>query len=144
MDALFRYVHFLGILLSAGTLMAEVLLVRRKLSGFELRRLGLLDAAYGMSGAVLITGGLLLWFKGSKPSFFYTQNPVFLLKVGLVALLGLTSLHPTIWFIRRRKVPDAEVVDVPPSVRFAVRAQMAVVLLLPLLAVLMARGVGLR
>jgi putative membrane protein len=144
MDVLYRYVHFLGILLSAGILMAEVLLVKRKLNGFELRKLGLVDAAYGMSGIVLITGGLLLWFKGSKPSFFYTQNPVFLLKVSLVAVVGLTSIHPTVWFIRRRKVPDAEVVEVPPSVRFAVRAQLAVVLLLPLLAVLMARGVGLR
>jgi putative membrane protein len=144
MDILFRYVHFLGILLSAGTLMAEVLMVKRKLNGFELRKLGLVDAAYGMSGAVLITGGLLLWFKGSKPSFFYTNNPVFLLKVSLVAVIALLSIHPTVWFIRRRKVPDAQVVEVPPSVRLAVRAQMAVVLLLPLLAILMARGVGLR
>lgn len=143
MDILFRYAHFVGIILSAGTLMAEVLLVKKKMSGYELRRMGLLDAAYGMSGVILISAGLLLWFKGSKPSFFYSQNPVFIAKISLVGLIALLSIHPTVYFIRNRKVPDGDVVEVPDAVRRIVIAEMALVLVVPLLAVLMARGLGL-
>lgn len=116
MDLLWRYVHFLG----------------------------MLDGAYGLAGLILITGGLLLWFKGGKPSFFYTQNPVFLAKVGLVAVIALLSIYPTVWFILKRKVPDAEVVPVPDAVRLVIRLELVLVFIVPLLAVLMARGVGYR
>lgn len=144
MDVLFRYIHFLGIILMAGTLMTEVLLVKRKMNGYEIRKAGFVDAAYGMAGVILIAGGLLLWFKGQKPSFFYTQNPVFLAKLGLVGTVSLLSIWPTIWFITHRKTPDAQQIPVPDSVRYIVRAEMALVLAIPLLAVLMARGIGLR
>lgn len=144
MEILFRYVHFLGLVLTAGTLLAEMLLVRKKLNGFELRRLAMLDGAYGMSVTILVAGGFLQWFMGAKPSFFYTHNPVFLLKVGLVVLIGILSIYPTVWFIKNRKTPEAQVVDVPGSVRVLIRLEAALVLVIPLLAVLMARGVGAR
>lgn len=143
MEILFRYVHFLGMVLTAGTLLSEMLLVRKKLNGFDLRRLAMLDGAYGLSILVLLAGGFLQWFMGSKPSFFYTNNPVFLLKVGLVALIGILSIYPTVWFIKKRKTPESQVVDVPDAVRILIRFEAALLLVIPLLAVLMARGVGL-
>jgi putative membrane protein len=143
-DLFYRYIHFFGILLSVGTLMTEALTVKRKMSGLELRKMGLLDGAYGFAGLILITGGLLLWFKGGKPSFFYTQNPIFLTKVGLVAVIALLSIYPTVWFMSKRKVPDAEVVPVPDAVRMVVRLELALVFTVPLFAVLMARGIGYR
>lgn len=144
MEVLYRYVHFLGIVLVSGTLMAEVLLVRRKLNGLELRKLAMVDGAFGMSFLVLLAGGLLQWFMGAKPSFFYTQNPVFLAKMALVAAVALLSIGPTVWFIRHRKTPESETVSVPDSVRLLVRVELALLLLIPLLAVLMARGAGFR
>ena len=144
MDILFRYAHFLGIILTAGTLMAEVLLVKKKMTGYELRRMSLLDAAYGISILILVTAGLLLWFKSGKPSFFYSQNPIFVTKIVMVAIIGILSIYPTVYFIRNRKLPEGDVVDVPDVVRRLVMAEMSLLLLVPLLAVLMARGVGLR
>lgn len=144
MDILYRYIHFLGLVLVSGTLMAETLLLRKQLSGLELRRLAMLDGAYGMSILVLLAGGFLQWFAGSKPASFYTGNHVFWAKLGLVALVALISVWPTIWFIRNRKRPDADRVAVPGSVRTLVRLEMALLLVIPLLAVLMARGVGAR
>jgi putative membrane protein len=144
LDILYRYIHFLGIVLLSGTLMGEVLLVRARLSGLELRRLAMLDGAFGMSFLVVLAGGLLQWFAGAKPSDFYTHNPMFMAKLGLVGAVALLSIHPTVWFIRHRKRPDADQVAVPGSVRFLVRLEMALLLAVPLLAVLMARGVGAR
>ncbi len=76
MDILYRYIHFLGLVLVSGTLMAETLMLRKHLSGLELRRLAMLDGAYGMSIVVLLGCGFLPWFAGSKPSSIYTQTPV--------------------------------------------------------------------
>jgi uncharacterized membrane protein len=44
-----------------------MLLTRKRLTGLELRRLALLDGAYGLSVLVLVTGGLMQWFMGGKP-----------------------------------------------------------------------------
>lgn len=143
MDILFRYVHFLGILLSVGALMSEALFVKEKMNGLELRKMALLDAAFGMGSMVFIAAGLLLWFKGGKPSFFYSRNPVFMAKITLVGVVALLSIYPTIFFVRNRKLPEGQVVDVPGSVRRLLRAEIALVMLVPLLAVLMARGIGL-
>lgn len=144
MDILYRYIHFFGLVLVSGTLMAETLMLRKQLSGLELRRLAMLDGAYGMSILVLLAGGFLQWFAGSKPSDFYTRNPVFMAKLGLVVAVALLSIWPTVWFIRHRKRPDADRVAVPGAVRALVRLELALLLVIPLLAVLMARGVGLR
>lgn len=143
MDLFFRYVHFLGILAAAGTLTAEALLTRKRLTGLELRRLALLDGAYGLSMIVLVTGGLMQWFMGAKPSSFYTSNPVFIAKVALVGAIGLLSIVPTVWFIRHRRAAEADQVPVPGMVRALVKLEVALMLVIPLLAVLMARGIGL-
>ena len=144
MDLLYRYIHFLGILMAVGTLMGEMLLLRKRLTGAEVKRLGLLDGAFGASALLLVGGGLAQWFLGAKPSAFYSQNPVFLLKVGFVILVGGLSVYPTVWLLRHRKAEDAAQVTVPDPVRLVVRLEMALLLLIPLLAVLMARGIGHR
>jgi putative membrane protein len=143
MELFFRYVHFMGILAAAGTLTAEALLTRKRLNGLELRRLALLDGVYGLSALVLVAGGLMQWFMGGKPSTFYTSNPVFIAKVTLVGIIGLLSIVPTVWFIRHRAAPEADQVTVPGMVRAVVKLEVVLMLLVPLLAVLMARGIGL-
>lgn len=144
LDLLYRYLHFLGILLASGALFAELLLLRRRLTGLEIKRVGLIDGAYGASILLLVGGGLAQWFVGFKPADFYTRNPVFLVKIGMVALIGLLSIYPTVWLIRNRRLPEAETFSVPGGVRILVRLEAVLLLVVPLLAVLMARGVGLK
>ncbi len=142
-DLLVRYAHFLAILILTGVLFAEHLLLRDEMSASEIRRLARIDRFCGLAACGVLAAGLTLWMSGPKPAAFYTANPVLHLKVGLFVLASLISIHPTVFFIRQSR-REAPVVRVPRSVRLALRLELAIVLLLPLLAVLMAQGVGLR
>ncbi len=141
-DLLVRYAHFLAILILAGTLFAQHLMLRPEMSAGEIRRLARIDRFYGLAAVGVLVAGLSLWLGGAKPAAFYTANPVFHAKLGLYVVAALLSLHPTIFFIRQSR-REATVVQVPRSVRLVIRIELAIVLILPLLAVLMARGVGL-
>lgn len=104
------------------------------------------DAAYGISSILVVAAGLTLWFGVGKPADYYSDNHVFITKIVLVGLLGILSIKPTIFFLKNRQKKDdsgEERVVVPTAVKRFVYAEILVVALIPLLAVLMARGVGL-
>ncbi|WP_338846011.1 DUF2214 family protein [Massilia sp. W12] len=140
-DILLRYIHFFGILLLGAALFAENLLLRPVLQQDEVRRLARIDALYGLAALLVLGAGLSLWLIGAKGAAFYSKNPVFHAKLGLFALMGLASLIPTVFFLKNRSLPQ---VNAPASVRLIVRMQLLALPLLPLLAVLMARGIGLE
>ena len=139
---LFRYLHFLAIFVLAGTIVIENIASKPTISGEDARNLAKVDAAYGASAGFVLLFGLLLWFVVGKPSEFYTNNPVFLLKVALFALIGLLSLFPTLFFIKLRK-STAETIVMPRHLIVLLRIELVVLCILPVLAFLMARGIGL-
>ena len=136
-----RYLHFIGILGIGSTLVAEYLLLKPALTVPEVRRLAFIDALYGLSAISVLAAGLTLWFWVGKPAGFYTANPVFHIKLVAFVLLGLLSVYPTVFFIRSRKT-QAALVEVPGRVVRLIRIELAVLAVIPLLAVLMARGYG--
>jgi len=86
-------------------------------------------------------------FFGAKGVDFYAGNPAFWTKLALFLAVGIVSIKPTIAFIRWRRaardaagysVPDAEV----RGARRLVLVELHLLALLPLAAVLMARGLG--
>jgi putative membrane protein len=87
-------------------------------------------------------------FYGAKGADFYLQNPVFWAKIAAIALVAALSVPPTIKFIvwqrRARKEPGFRLAaaDVLGVQRLIV-AEAAVLLVIPLLAGMMARGYGL-
>lgn len=142
LEVLIRYLHFIAILAMFSALVAEHLLIKAQLSGPELRRLAIVDAIYGVSALLVLTAGLLLWFWVGKPADFYTGNPVFHAKLSAFILVALLSVYPTVFFLRHRKA-SGPVVEVPRRIVLLIRIQLTILLLIPLLAVLMARGYGL-
>jgi putative membrane protein len=142
MDLLIRYLHLAAVLLLAGTLIIENMAIARQISQEDLRNLLKVDAAYGISAAVVLACGVGLWFWGSKPADFYTANPVFHAKLSLFVLVGLLSIHPTVFLLRRRKDTQS-VIEVPASVVRVLRAELILLACIPVLAFLMARGIGL-
>ena len=138
-----RGLHFLGLLLMFGALLAEFALLRPQLSRAEIGRIARFDALYGLSAILVVGAGLSLWLGVGKPSEFYSQNPLFLIKISLAGLAGLISLYPTVWFLQRRKGQADELLPIPNSIRYAIYAQIGIYLGLPFLASLMARGIGL-
>lgn len=142
-ELLIRYFHFVSILATVGTLMAEWLMVGRVHTRSELAKLARIDLAYGIASLALVTAGLTLWLGGvGKPAAFYSGNPVFNLKIILAVAVGILSLPPTFFFIRERKGEESQIVQVPPYVRRCIQAELAILSIVPLLAVLMAKGVG--
>jgi putative membrane protein len=87
--------------------------------------------------------GLSLWLWIGKPAEFYSQNPIFQLKLGLFFLLALLSIYPAIFFIRNRK-STATTIAVPRLIGVLTKLELVVLVITPLLAFLMARGIGLN
>lgn len=143
LEALVRYLHFISILTLVAAVAGQQLLIRERLPRREIRRLAVLDAIYGVSAITVVLAGLTLWFWTGKNPEFYSYNWIFLTKVGLALLLGIVSIHPTLFFARNRKGDNLEeLIDVPSSVRGVIRFELLLLVLIPLGAVLMARGIG--
>ncbi len=139
---LFNYGHYLGLALFASALAVELALHARRVDGRTARRLALADLVYGLAAVLVVGTGLLKVFAGDKPAGYYGHNPIFHVKLTLFVAVFLMSIYPSMQFIRYRRAADADVVEYPPLVGRLLRLELACTALLPLLAVLMARGFG--
>jgi putative membrane protein len=143
-ELLLRYIHFICILAIAGSLTAEHTLLRRSLPRADIARLAVIDAIYGVAALVLLGAGLTLWLGGmGKAAEFYSRNWVFQLKMGLFLAIGLISIYPTVFFLKQRRGNPADLISVPAAVIWLLRLELLLLAVIPLLAVLMARGIGL-
>lgn len=140
-DVITRYLHVLGFMTLFAALVAEHLFFKREMTPAEIKRMAVLDAIYGVAAAIVIATGFILWFGVGKPADFYTKNPIFHVKFTLFFLVAALSLYPTYFFIRHRQ--STENVIAPKAVIMLIRAELALLLLIPLMAVLMALGIGL-
>ncbi|HJT05545.1 MAG TPA: DUF2214 family protein [Stellaceae bacterium] len=147
-EALGAYAHFLSIFVLLSLLVAEAALYRRRMMPATLMLLRRLDLGYGIAaGAVIVTGLLRVFFLAKGPAF-YDANPLFWAKMALFVLVGLMSLPPTIHYIRTQKASsgDREIIIPERSfrhIRGHLWGQLALFALIPLMATLMARGIGL-
>jgi len=78
---------------------------------------------------------------------FYLGNPLFYVKVGMFLLVALISVYPTRRFLAWRKMltqgdPPALDPHTVTRLRIVIRLELGLLLVIPLLAVLMARGIG--
>jgi putative membrane protein len=144
-DALLAYAHYLAIFALVATLAAELILFRPTMPPALFRRLQIVDRWYGISAGLVVASGLGRLFWGAQGQAFLTHNPVFWTKMALFVLVALLSIAPTVFFVRSRS--HAAAVD---SISFGaetfsrmrtfIRAQVLLLLLIPLCASLMARG----
>lgn len=139
---IFRLLHFAAIFVFAGALVIENMAIKPQITGEDARNLAKLDATYGISAVLALFFGLALWLWVGKPSEFYTNNPLFHIKISLFILMALVSIAPTLFFIKHRKSGE-ELIEVPRLLRLLLKFQLLLLLLIPLLASLMARGIGL-
>ncbi|MEX0964869.1 MAG: DUF2214 family protein [Pseudohongiellaceae bacterium] len=139
----FRLLHFAAIFALAGALVIENMAIKPQISGEDARNLAQVDAVYGISAVFVLGIGLTLWLWVGKPSEFYSTNPVFHVKLGLFVLMGLLSISPTLFFLKHRK-SEAISIEVPALLRLILKFQLVLLVIIPLLALLMSRGIGLN
>lgn len=146
-EAIAAYLHYLSIFVLFALLTLEHQLFQLPLELERARRLVRIDAFYGAAaGLVLLTGAArVLWF--GKGLAYYLHNGLFHAKLGLFVLIGLLSIVPTLVFLGWRSALKAD--QLPPLdprrgrlVTLVIRLELLLLLIMPLLAALMARGFG--
>ena len=146
-DGLLAIVHHLLVFGLTIMLATQLALVRDGITGPELNRVGRMDAGYGATAGLIVVVGLLrVWF-GAKGPDYYADNMWFWAKMAAFAGVGLLSIPPTIAFIRWRRalktdpaaLPSAEAVG---RIRGFLRLEVALLLLVPVFAAVMARHQG--
>ncbi len=142
------YVHYLSFMLCFAALVVE----RRLLGPNPDRRTAtamvITDIIYGIAALALLLSGILRVLYFGQGSDFYTTNPLFWWKVGLYLSVGALSLYPTVtyilWAVPLRKGELPKVSDaLAKRLGLIVNIELAGFAFVPLLATLMARGVGL-
>jgi putative membrane protein len=145
-DALLAYAHFLSLFFMFGMLSAELVLCRGALALEQVTRLARIDAAYGMAALAVLASGAARLIWGAKGAGFYMKNPVFHTKFGLFVVVGLLSIVPTVRFIKWRKrlaaTPGTIAADEVKKSARLIHAELGLLVLIPLAAVMMARGIG--
>ena len=148
LNALVAYLHYLGIMVLFGALLVERLLCRPGITPVQIHQLARADAGVGIAAAVVLVSGILRVLYFGKGIGFYVANPVFLLKVGIFLAVGALSIYPTVVFLGWRRtvknnLPLTLTADRIHRVARIIAIELAALVALPLLAALMARGIGL-
>jgi putative membrane protein len=147
LDAVLALSHILAIFGVVAALTAQAVLLRPGLTPSMLARLSNYDLAYFLMAMLALGTGAcrLLW--GVKGMPFYLGNPWFYAKICLFVGIGLVSISPTRAYLRWRKqasrLPDF--VPLPTElahIRRWVLVELHLFTLIPVCAILMARGIG--
>ena len=142
--AAYAYLALMGIV---GSLTTERLLLKEDMSEESFDLLVTADIVYGLSGLLILVSGYFRATQYAKGWEFYAHEPLFWLKMSLLAVVGSASYFPTIKIIQRGAA-KRDGGDVPPlspalvkRMTSIVNAELLGVLSIPFVATLMARGV---
>ena len=142
------YAHELSFMVCFAALTAERLMIRPDPDQGTATKLIITDIIYGLAALTLLGSGIMRVLYFGQGSEFYTQNPLFWWKVGLYLSVGGLSLYPTItyilWAIPLRKGELPKVSDaLAGRLAWIINIELVGFASIPLMATLMARGVGL-
>ncbi len=141
-EVLFRTLHLFGALgMAAGMVVAALaagsLTTDSEHHGSAHLAFRKIYAWTAVAIALSVGAGLVLWLAVGKPAAFFSNNPVFHAKVALVLTLLATLLYPA-WFLCRPQSSQA----IPATVLRLQKSALPLMLVIPVLAYLMARGIG--
>jgi len=147
-SALVAYAHYLSFMLCFASLVLERKLLKAEPTRGEAISILVTDIVYGLAGLVLLISGILRVVSFGQGSDFYTNNLLFWCKVGLFLFVGGLSLYPTITYIlwviplRKGELPKLSQ-RLASRLGWIINIEIVGFASIPLLATLMARGVGL-
>jgi len=141
LEILMRYLHFVGIFVLAATSLTQIVLIASEMPNNQVRQVINLGRVNSAAAIVVIGAGLSLWFWVGKPSEFYSGSYVFYAKLAIFLAAGALTAIPGAFF-RIAATNSDQIIKVPPKVILMKRLEIVGLLILPLLAVIMARGIG--
>ena len=147
-SSLVAYSHYLSFMLCFGALLFERVSLKINPNRRESISMVIADVVYGIAGIALLLSGIYRVIKYGQGSEFYTSNPIFWVKMAVFGLVGSLSLYPTITYVlwavplskgELPKVGD----DLVARLKLIINIELLGFASIPLLATLMARGIGL-
>ena len=148
-SALIAYLHYVAMIAIAVLLVIEYMICMPGMTGTRIRQLARIDLFYMIAAILALGSGAarVVWF--GRGAAFYLHNPVFYVKLALFIAVGLISIPPTLQYLRWQRGVKSGTVNVAANyqvfrVRRLVLVQLALFALIPLMATLMARGIGIQ
>jgi putative membrane protein len=148
-SALVAYLHYMAMVSIAVILVLEHRLCVPGLAADRIRLLARIDRLYMVAAVLALGSGAarVVWF--GKGAAFYLHNPVFYIKLALFAAVGLLSIPPTLQFLRWLRGLDGGATNAAADyqvlrVRRYLAAELILFVFIPLMATLMARGIGIQ
>ncbi len=147
MNILLPYLHILAVMVLMGTLITEHILLKPAMTKEQIKSLAITDMIFGISAGIVLLTGLLRWFFYGKGADYYLHNHLFHIKLTLFVIVGILSIFPTKKILKWRKqvkndgVPDMTKEAVKKQLMI-IRIELLLVSIIPLLAVMVARGYG--
>jgi len=147
LDATLAYLHYIAIFMLFAFLTVQLVFIREPLDERLVRRLGRIDIAYFVTAiAVLVTGFLRATLGAKGADFYFNSWPIYV-KLGLFLAVGIISVKPTLTFIRWRRFFEKDAAwkepgDEQASIRRLIMIEVHLAALIPVFAVIMARGLG--
>jgi len=139
------YLHLGSIMVFASLLSAEAALCNEHLQPGHVRLLARIDAAYIAAAVLVLLSGILLLIGYDRHVWFTLTHPVFWTKFALFVAIGAVAVYPSLQFQRwNRAITDGrERILTTRDIRRTRRVilvELALLVLVPLLAVWLARG----
>ncbi|MEO5737888.1 MAG: DUF2214 family protein [Variovorax sp.] len=147
LEAILAYLHLLAILTMVVFISSEAALCRVEwLNAAVVERLARIDMVYGIAAVTVLATGVARTWWGVKGTAWYWTNPLLHVKLTLFIVIGVISIFPTLTYFRWRKALRAggslpAEADIRKT-RKLVMVQAHRVVVIPLVAVFLARGFG--
>ena len=138
-----RSIHFIGIMILFSAVFAEHMLITKEMKIAQFKKVAVIDAIYGISALLVLVAGFMLWFSVGNTPEFYTTNWVFHLKLMLFVVVLILSLFPTIFLIKNRK-HEGETIVIPGYLIMLIRIELLLLICIPIVATVMAKGLGIN
>ena len=147
LDAALAYLHFAAIFTLFAFLVTQAILLKGPLDQRGVRLIGRTDLWYGGSSvAVLVTGFLRAGLGAKGGDFYFGAWPIYV-KIAMFLAVGIISIYPTLAYIRWRRAYEHDPAWQLPAaeqarMRRLVMIEVHIAALIPVVAVIMARGLG--
>jgi len=139
------WIHYLAVLMMAGTAVAELYLLKLTPTAETVRLLPRVDRFYGITAGLVFVTGLLRMYHGGKGADWYWHNGLMHGVISAFVLAALISIVPTIRFMRWSRQLDSGTLptaDAVSKIRILVHVQLTLVALVALLITLVAKNYG--
>lgn len=146
LESLLAYLHISALLAVVVFLSSQAALCRPEwINAAAVKRLQRLDLIYLIAAMALLATGLARAWWGIKGNGWYWSQPLLHIKLTAYLVIGGLSLIPTLAFRRwARALPTLPEPAEVRRVRRWIMIEAHLLMLVPLAAVLLARGVGTR